>query len=123
MKIVFLQGWILKIDAVKTREYYNSITVEEGCNCDYCKNYIKNCENFSREVLNFYNMLEIDIQKEGEFMECYKTDTKEHLYMGFYHLVGEIVKKPGDGTGKWNYSNILKDDLYDRRCYIKKCFN
>jgi len=108
MKNVCLQGWVLKIDAVKTKEYYDSITVEEGCNCDYCKNYIKNCKEFSQEVLYFYNMLGIDPQKEGEFMEYYKPDTDKHLYMGFYHLVGEIVKRPSLGTGKWDAPNVIK---------------
>jgi len=110
MKVVCLQDWILKVDDVKTKEYYDGITVEEGCNCDYCKNYIKNCENFSQEVLNFYKMLGIDPQKEGEFMEYYKPATNEHLYMGFYHLVGEIVQKPRDGIGKWDDLNIIKVD-------------
>jgi len=30
--------------------------------------------------------------------------------MGFYHLVGEIVKKPGVGIGKWDDLNIIKVD-------------
>lgn len=52
-------------------------------------------------------MLGIDPQKEGEFME-FATDTDEHLYMGFYHLVGEIVKRPDAGTRKWDDLNIIK---------------
>ena len=65
MKTVCLQDWVLKIDVEKTKEYYDSITVEEGCNCDYCRNYIKNCKTFSQEVLDFYTMLGIDPQKKG----------------------------------------------------------
>lgn len=107
MKTVCLQDWVLKIDVEKTKEYYDSITVEEGCDCDYCKNYIKNCKTFSQEVLDFYTMLGIDPQKEGEFME-FETDTDEHLYMGFYHLVGEIIKKPS--KKKWDDLNIIRVD-------------
>ncbi|MDI3478507.1 MAG: hypothetical protein PWQ59_2032 [Thermoanaerobacterium sp.] len=109
MKTVYLQNWVLMIDAERTKEYYDSIAVEEGCLCIYCKNYIKNCETFSKEVLNFYTMLGIDPQKEGEFME-FETDTDEHLYMGFYHLVGEIIKRPGNETKKWDDLNIIEID-------------
>ena len=95
MKTVYLQNWVLKIDAERTKKYYDSIAVEEGCLCIYCKNYIKNCETFSKEVLDFYTMLGIDPKKEGEFME-FPADTDKHLYMGFYHLVVEIIKIPGN---------------------------
>lgn len=107
MKTVYLQDWILKIDVEKTKEYYDSITVEDGCDCDYCKNYIKACETFSKEVTDFYTMLGIEPRKEGEFME-FETDTDKHLYMGFYHLVGEIVKRPNKGADKWDDANIIK---------------
>lgn len=66
MKTVYLQDWALKIDTEKTEKYYDNITVEEGCDCDYCKNCIKNCKTFSKEVLDFYMMLGIDPRKEGE---------------------------------------------------------
>lgn len=109
MRRIKLSNWIIDIDAEKTKEYYDSITVEEGCTCTYCKNYIKACETFSKEVLNFYKMLGIDPQKEGEIME-FETDTDEHLYMGFYHLVGKIVKRPSNETRKWDDLNIIKVD-------------
>ncbi|SKA79274.1 hypothetical protein SAMN05443428_10327 [Caloramator quimbayensis] len=107
MKKVYLQEWILKIDAEKTKEYYDSITVEEGCGCDYCRNYIKNCKTFSKEVMDFYTMLGIDPEKEGEFME-FEANAGKHLYMGFYHLIGEIVKRPNNGADKWDNANIIK---------------
>ena len=40
----------------------------------------------------------------------YEMDDYNHLYMGFYHLVGEIVKKPNEDVEKWNDSNIIKID-------------
>jgi len=111
MKTFYLQDWVLKIDVEKTKEYYNSITVEEGYDCDYCKNYIMNCKTFSKEVMDFYTILGIDPRKEGEFME-YETDinTNEHLYMGLYHLVGKIVKRPSAGIRKWDDLNIIGID-------------
>ncbi|WIV12857.1 hypothetical protein [Proteiniborus sp. MB09-C3] len=112
MKTVSLQNWVFKIDPEKTKEYYDNISVEEGCNCAYCRNYIKACETFSKEVSNFYKMLGIDLQKEGEFME-FETDTDEHLYMGFYHLVGEIVKRPSNKKEKWDELNTIKVDNVD----------
>lgn len=107
MTRVQLGNWVLDIDAEKTKKYYDSITVEEGCNCAYCRNYIKNCKSFSKEVLDFYAVLGIDPQKEGEFME-FETDTDKHLYMGFYHLVGEIVEKPDVNSSKWDDVNIVE---------------
>lgn len=53
MKTVCLQDWILKIDVEKTKKYYNSIIVEEGCDCDYCRNYIENCKIFRKKCWPF----------------------------------------------------------------------
>ncbi|MCX7883932.1 MAG: hypothetical protein N2448_02750 [Caloramator sp.] len=38
----------------------------------------------------------------------FQTDADEHLYMGFYHLVGEIIKRPNKEADKWDDSNIIK---------------
>jgi hypothetical protein len=109
MRRIRLSNWIIDIDTEKTKEYYDRLTVEEGCTCAYCRNYIKACEAFSKEVLDFYKMLRIDPRKEGEFME-FETDTDKQLYMGFYHLVGKIVKRPSNKTEKWDDLNIIKVD-------------
>ena len=109
MKRIQLTNWIIDIDPEKTKEYYDSITVEEGCDCIYCRNYIKGCETLSSEVLEFYKMLGIDPKKEGEFME-FEMDLDNHLYMGFYHLVGSIVKRPSDEMKKWDDLNIIEVD-------------
>lgn len=93
MNIVNIQDWILEIDAEKTKEFYDKIKVEDGCNCSYCRNYIMACETFPKEVMDFFTMLGIDPRKEGEFIE-WGIDNIGHLYTGFYHLVGKIINKP-----------------------------
>lgn len=118
MKRIQLSNWIIDIDAEKTKEYYDGIRVEDGCDCAYCRNYIKGCETFSEKVLEFYRMLGIDPRKEGEFMEFEATADDEHLYMGFYHLVGEIVKEPSDKREKWDDLNIIK--IYNMKFTFNK---
>lgn len=108
MKRIQLANWILDIDSEKTKKYYDSITIEDNCTCAYCRNYIKACESFSKDVLDFYKLLGIDPQKEGEFME-YKIDINKHLYSGFYHLIGEIVKRPSNKK-TWDDLNIINVD-------------
>jgi hypothetical protein len=107
MKRIQISNWIIDVDVEKTKEYYNRITVEKGCNCIYCRNYIKCCETFPKEVLEFYKMLGIDPKKEGEFMEFGIEDDK-HLYMCFYHFVGRIVKRASDKIRTWDDLNIIE---------------
>lgn len=109
MKRIQLADWILDIDNKKTKEYYDSIAIEDNCTCVYCRNYVKACESFSKNVLGFYEILGIDPQKEGEFME-FETDNDKHLYSGFYHLVGEIVRRPSNKTRMWDDLNIINID-------------
>ena len=78
------KNWVLKIDAERTKKYNDSIAVEEGCLCIYCK-HIKTVKLFKRSV-GLYTMLGIDPKEGG--ME-FPADTDKHLYMGFYHLVGK----------------------------------
>lgn len=62
MKRIQLSNWIIDIDIdmEKTKEYYDNISVEEGCNRAYYRNYIRTCKAFSKEVLKLYKMLGIE---------------------------------------------------------------
>lgn len=109
MERIHIDGWTIDIDKNKTKRFYDSLKVEENCNCNYCKNYIVNCNDFSENILGFFNMLGIDPKKEGEFME-FESDSNKHLYMGFYHLVGRIINKPNRNLDKWNDVNTITID-------------
>jgi len=107
MQKLYFSDWIINIDVQKTAAYYNSISEEAGCKCSYCRNYIKACEYFPDDVLNFFSSLGIDPKKEGEFME-YEAASNMHLYQGFYHIVGSIITGQSRVIERWATLSLIK---------------
>lgn len=48
--------------------FYHLIT--EGCDCDFCANYVLACDKFTPEIKALFNSLSIDPRKEGEIYVC-----------------------------------------------------
>ena len=58
----------MKIDIVKTKEYYNALPLDMVCDCDYCKLYcFKSRKEFS-ELALWLDKYGIDIEKPFEIM-------------------------------------------------------
>ena len=49
MERIYLSNWVIDINAKRTKKYYDTITVEEGCDCAYCRNYLECCEGFQKK--------------------------------------------------------------------------
>ncbi|MFJ7826640.1 hypothetical protein [Psychrobacillus sp. NPDC096623] len=88
-------SWDIEIDVNRTKEFYkNYHLITEGCSCDFCANYVLACDIFSQDIMNIFNLLGIDPRKEGEVSEYMENEDGTHLYGGFYHVVGRIIKGP-----------------------------
>ena len=58
----------MKIDIVKTKEYYNALPLDIVCDCDYCKLHcFKSRKEFS-ELALWLDKYGVDIEKTFEVM-------------------------------------------------------
>lgn len=103
--------WIVDVDKEITRKYYESILVSSECQCLYCKNYREACNTFTSQVKIFFDNLGIIPQREGEFAEV-TIDDKNHMYTGFYHLVGDILQGPINVMQNWRNVNLIEIDNF-----------
>lgn len=100
VKELKLGNWIIQVDIEKTREFYKAFyEITEGCDCIYCKNYVKACDNYSDDVKQLFNELGIIPTKEAEVYQIYEIKPGKHLYGGFYHIVGRIL----EGKDCWQF--------------------
>ena len=50
----------------ETKQYYDSLTAEDLCNCAYCRNYIREIRNAYPKVAEYLLALGVDIEKPFE---------------------------------------------------------
>jgi hypothetical protein len=95
MKQTIIGPWTIEVDVDKTNAFYDDYyLITEGCDCDFCANYVLACEKFPPEIKNLFYSLGIDPRKEGEVLEFMENEDGTHLYGAFYHIVGRIIKGP-----------------------------
>ena len=111
MQRLHFEDWTIDVDIETTRKYYENISDLSECQCLYCKNYRVACNSFTSQVKGFFNKLGINPQKEGEFTEVTIDDNK-HLYLNFYHLVGNIVTAPTKVVENWNSIKHIEIDNF-----------
>ncbi|WJY27537.1 MULTISPECIES: hypothetical protein [Sporosarcina] len=88
--------YVVTIDRTSTKNYYDTHQfITEDCGCSYCANYRLACDHFPQEIQDLFDVLGIDPRKEGEVSEVGVNADGTHLYVAFYHLVGEILAGPG----------------------------
>ena len=56
----------MNIDIKKTKEYYNSISVNDLCDCNYCKNYYAQIKSIYPLVSDYLASMGVDIEKPFE---------------------------------------------------------
>lgn len=56
----------MKVNAEKTRNYYNSIKTDSLCDCSYCKSYYTQIKAEYPEVSSYLASLGVDIEKPFE---------------------------------------------------------
>ncbi|MFD1738621.1 hypothetical protein ACFSCX_19035 [Bacillus salitolerans] len=95
MKRISIGSWTIEEDVDKTKEFYDKYyLITEGCDCDFCANYVLACDSFPLKVKDLFKSLGIDPRKEGEVSEYMENIDGTHLYGAFYHIVGKIVDGP-----------------------------
>lgn len=76
----------MKVDIEKTKNYYNSITTQKLCDCDYCKNYYLQIKFAYPEVARYLEEFGIDIEKPYELAPL-SPDNNILEYCGCQYIV------------------------------------
>jgi len=90
MKLVKFNDWILEIDVEKTLAFYK--TDMEVCKCLYCCNYGEAVKNNDDSVTSFLGELGIMPDRPVEVSEFPMENSELLHYIGFYHIVGKVLK-------------------------------
>ena len=77
----------MKIDIVKTREYYNSLSSGLLCDCDYCKLYYAKSRKEFLELALWLDKYGVDIEKPFEVMSLEPDESGMLDYIGVQYIV------------------------------------
>ena len=77
----------MKIDIVKTREYYNSLSSGLLCDCDYCKLYYAKSRKEFCELALWLDKYGVDIEKPFEVMSLEPDESGMLDYIGVQYIV------------------------------------
>lgn len=73
----------------KTKEYYSKLTNDDQCQCDYCKNYVKEIKAAYPEIAKYLDSIGIDIEKPFETMPLEPDENENIEYIcGQYVVMG-----------------------------------
>lgn len=102
------------IDVAKTREYYESLTPEDLCQCAYCRNYCKEIKAAYPLLVDYLSGIGVDIEKPFETMPLEPDDEGNILYAGVQYIVfgtddGDVEADIGDGTLRIAASHPVTD--------------
>ena len=100
----------MKIDIVKTREYYNLLSSDMLCDCDYCKLYYAKSRKEFLELALWLDEYGVDIEKPFEVMspEPDESGTLDYIgvqYIVFGNFTNDISYYVGDFNIKIAYSH------------------
>jgi hypothetical protein len=104
MKEVNYRSWIFECDAEATRLAYKNISLggAEKCGCSMCQNFVEARQIiYPVEVLHLFDKLGINYKREAEVYHMARLDSGLHLYGGWLHFIGRILKQP-DAPEKLN---------------------
>lgn len=111
MRRLEFEEWIIDVDTDSTQKYYNDISELTECQCIFCESYRVACKEFMSNVNDFFKSLGINPEREGEFAE-FTLDSDNHLYLGFYHIVGKIIKGPTNVIENWDNVKLIEIDNF-----------
>ena len=77
----------MKIDIVKTREYYNSLSSGLLCDCDYCKLYYAKSRKEFSELALWLDKYGVDIEKPLEVISLEPDESGMLDYIGVQYIV------------------------------------
>lgn len=91
------RDWIFDCAVEATLRAYKDILVggAERCECSGCRNFVKQRDFiFPEELLNLFRQLGINYQRAAEIYHMARIESGLHLYGGWYHFIGHILKQP-----------------------------
>ncbi|HZG53974.1 MAG TPA: hypothetical protein VEZ40_17850 [Pyrinomonadaceae bacterium] len=94
---ISFREWIFECDVEATRTACDSIASggAEECGCGYCLNFIEaRRQVYPAELLDLLARLGIDYRKEVEVYQMTRSASGLHLYGGWFHFIGRILKRP-----------------------------
>lgn len=100
IKRLELAGWIVSVDAERTRATYASIAQggSQRCTCDPCRNFARVVlTGLPPAVIEFFSATGIDPQKDAEVYEMGPGSGSSQLYSGEYCFWGNIEER---GSGR-----------------------
>lgn len=71
----------------ETKQYYDSLTAEDLCNCAYCRNYIREIRNAYPKVAEYLLALGVDIEKPFETIPLEPDETGGIEYLSSQYIV------------------------------------
>ena len=77
----------MKIDIIKTKEYYNSLPLDMLCDCDYCKLYCFKSRKEFFELALWLDKYGVDIEKPFEVMNLESEESGMRDYIGVQYIV------------------------------------
>jgi hypothetical protein len=95
-KIIY-RDWIFDADVGVTCAGYETISVGgvETCDCAGCRNFLAQRDSvFPAEVLKLFSELGVDYKRDAEIYHTARLEPNLHLYGGWFHFVGTILKEP-----------------------------
>ena len=110
----FPAGRILTDPSANRRWYDDWGVMAGGCDCAYCRNFLAAVEGLPKPVLDFMEMLGVDIRKPDEAAENGRGANGSHRYSAWYHLSGTLLE---DGK-----ETVLAEGCtycFQSTCYIR----
>lgn len=71
----------------ETKQYYDSLTAKDLCNCAYCRNYIREIRNAYPKVAEYLLALGVDIEKPFETIPLEPDETGGIEYLSSQYIV------------------------------------
>nr|WP_144922842.1 hypothetical protein [Paenibacillus bovis] len=106
METIKFEKWLLKVDLHKTRDFFMKDV--EICRCIYCENYMEACKQFDTTLMDAFSTLGINPFKPSHLSEFGAGADGLRLYIGSYHLVGNLVDGVYCSDSNWNAGNTVK---------------
>jgi hypothetical protein len=97
MTQITYRDWTFDSDVDLTRAGYETITAggAETCDCVGCRNFLAQRDSvFPAEVLQLFLKLGVDYKRDAEIYHTARLEPSLHLYGGWFHFVGTILKQP-----------------------------
>ena len=119
MTQITYRDWILECDVDATRAGYGTIQAGgvQKCDCAGCRNFLAQRDSvYPTEVLNLFDKLGINYQRDAETYHMASVEPGVHLYGAWFHFVGFIVKEP---IGPATIGNLTIDFIPDNALAAK----